>query len=248
MEAKRGVGALGLTITVSLFVGCTRPPAERAHEQPQPETATLDDLRAADALWHRVPATITYRTERQRPGLPASAHQCLRGFVDEREDIPHALRMCDPAGVVTLVWDPPTRWRIDVSEGETTTTAIVVGDRGVTCDLTRGTARACRTHPAREIARTFPFHELIAAIATTSREMGVAPDGPVTVRIESVAGSSVRCYQRRSEETSVTWCFAPDGALLSMAIRTEGRGPTIAVAETVTDMVDGDRFARPLAG
>lgn len=243
MAAKRGVGALGLTIAVSLSVACTRAPAERAQERPpQPEAATLEDLSAADALWHRVPATITYRTERQRPGLPASAHQCLRGFVDEREDIPHALERCDPGGVVILVWDPPRRWRIDVSEGETTTTAIVEGARGIVCDLTTGTIRACRSHRAKEIARTFPFHELIAEFGSTSREMGIAVDGPITVRRETVAGSSARCFQRRSAETSITWCFAPDGALLSLAIRTEGRGPTLAVAEQVDAEIDASRF------
>ena len=57
MLAKRGVGDSG-------------------HEQTQPEKATFEDLRAAEALWHRV---ITYRTERQRPGLPASAHHVSEG-------------------------------------------------------------------------------------------------------------------------------------------------------------------------
>jgi outer membrane biogenesis lipoprotein LolB len=247
MVAERGVRALVSIVAACLLAACTTPATERTSDPRPTEIAALDDLRAADARWHRMPATITYRTERQRPGLPASAHQCLREFVDYREDIPDALRTCDPAGVVTLVWDPPKRWRIDVTEALTTTTAIVVGDRGVVCDSSTGAARTCRSQPVHEIVRTFPFHELIATTGATSRQVGIAAGGPTTVRERIVAGSSVRCFERLSGETSATWCFTPDGRLASLAIRTEGRGPTTAIAERVSGEIDAARFVGPLA-
>jgi hypothetical protein len=236
-------------VTLFILIACTSSPTAPA-PSPSPsqsslETATLADLRDAIATWHVRPATIVYHTSRQRPGMPISAHQCLREYVLVRADIPMGLRTCDPAGVVTLTWDPPTRWRIDVTEAGKTTTAIVVGNRGVVCGPSKGDGGSCRSRSAGSIARTFPFIELIAAVGATSKEAGIEGGGEITVRSRIVAGTPTRCYQRRSEAASVTWCFAAGGALLSLALRTEGRAPTIAEAERVSEDVTPGRFTMP---
>jgi hypothetical protein len=242
MMAMRGLRPI---VSVVVLIACTSQPSDPAPSAEAPESATLADLREAIATWHQTSATIVYRTSRQRPGLPISAHQCLREYALVRSDIPMALRTCDPAGVVTLVWDPPARWRIDVTEAGKTTTAIVEGNHGIVCGLSHGDGGSCRSGSVGTIARTFPFHQLIAAVGATSREAGVEAASGITVTSRIVAGMPVRCYQRRSGTASATWCFAVEGALLSLVLRTEGRAPTIVEAERISDDVSPGRFVIP---
>ncbi len=206
-----------------------------------PTVTTVAELRAAVARWHRTSATVTYRTERQRPGLPESVHQCLRAVVEERSGVAAALRYCDPRGIVTLVWDPPRRWRLDVGEAGTTTIAIVVGDDGLTC--VRG-APSCRSLTVLEILHDLPFTELMTGVAETARSAGLSADGPVTMTEDVVAGIPVRCLERRTGASAARWCFAEDGVLLSLALETEGHAPTTIEATRVSDEVDDARFDR----
>jgi hypothetical protein len=203
---------------------------------------TIAELRAAIATWHRTSATITYRTERQRPGLPESVHQCLRAVVEERSGVAAALRYCDPSGIVTLVWDPPMRWRLDVGEAGTATTAIVVGDEGLIC--LRGEP-SCRSRPVDAMLDDLPFGALITGVAETARSAGLSANGPVTMTEDVVAGIRVRCFERRAGASAARWCFADDGALLSLALETEGHAPTIIEATRVSDEVDDARFDPP---
>lgn len=204
--------------------------------------ATIAELRAAVATWHRTPATITYRSERQRPGLPESVHQCLRAVVEERSGVAAALRFCDPNGVVTLAWDPPLRWRIDVEEAGTTTSAIVVGRDSILCERPDGAERSCRSRAVNAILGDLPFRELIAGVARTLRSVGLSPGGSITVTPDLVAGEPVRCFERRSGASAARWCFAEEGELLSLELMTEERAPTIIEAARVSDEVDDSRF------
>ena len=177
----------------------------------------MRELRRALARWRDAPATLTFRTERQRPGLPLSAHQCLRGFVDDRADIPEALQVCDPAGVATRVWDPsPARFRLDVTEAGTTITAIVVGGRGVMCTPELG----CRSRTPRWIVRSFPFHELIEPVEVTLAGAGIDPAAPVTGSRRRAGYGALDCFEVASLGSSVVWCFR-DGVLRSLRIRPE---------------------------
>ena len=204
--------------------------------------ATIGELRDAVATWHRTPATITYRSKRQRPGLPESVHQCLRAVVEERTGVAAALRFCDPNGVVTLAWDPPLRWRLDVEEAGTTTTAIVVGRDSILCERPDGAERSCRSRADGAILGDLPFRELIAGVAGTLRSVGLSPGGSITVTPDFVAGEPVRCFERRSGGSAARWCFAAEGELLSLELMTEGRVPTIIEAARVSDEVDDARF------
>lgn len=236
-------GLLAVLVGVTLAWSCT-PPLPRPPTPSRSRTTTIQELHEAIARWHRTRATITYRTERQRPGFPASAHQCLRQVVGDRSEIPMGLTMCDPAGVVTLAWDPPTRWRLDVTEAGATTSAVVIGSRGVVCERTDGPDATCRSQPVNEIARAFPFHELIAGVRPTVQEVGITPGGSITVTEGVVAHTQVRCFERGSAQSGVTWCFAGD-VLLSLTLRLEGRAPTIAEAERFSGDVADERFEPP---
>jgi hypothetical protein len=249
MEARRRCGTVPAAIVVAAVVlsACTpassvMPNAPTGTPAVTPTVTTVAELRAAVARWHRTSATITYRTERRRPGLPESVHQCLRAVVEESSGVAAALRYCDPRGIVTLVWDPPRRWRLDVGEAGTTTSAIVVGGDGLIC--VRGEP-SCRSHTVDAILDDLPFAELITGVAATARSAGLSADGPVTMTEDVVAGIPVRCLERRAGASAARWCFADDGALLSLALETEGHAPTIIEATRLSDDVDDARFDPP---
>ena len=131
---------------------------------PQVQTGTMADLQEALARWHRVAATVVYRTARQRPGLPSAAHQCLRQLVDDRADLPIAQAKCDPAGVARLLSDPPARWRLEVTEANRTVSATVDEEHSVVCARANGGKERCRRRSNDRLVRSFPFHELVTDV------------------------------------------------------------------------------------
>lgn len=249
MEARRRWGPVPAALLVAAVAlsACTpassgRPEAPTGTPTAVPTVATIAELRAAIVRWHRTSATITYRTERQRPGLPESVHQCLRAVVEERSGVAAALRYCDPSGIVALVWDPPRRWRLDVEEAGTRTTAIVVGGHGLICLRVEP---SCRSRPVHLILDDLPFVALVTGVAETARIAGLSAEGPVTMTEDVAAGIPVRCFERRAGASAARWCFADDGALVSLALETEGHAPTIIEATSVSDRVDDARFDPP---
>jgi hypothetical protein len=244
MAARRCDPVMTALLIMAVALPACTPSSAQHPTRPTPTTTTTGALRAALAQWHRTRATITYRTERQRPGLPESVHQCLRAVVEDRSGIPKALRFCDPKGVVTLVLDPPRRWRLDVEEGGTTTTAIVVGYDGILCERPDGAEASCRPRSVDALLADVPFRELIVDAVSTARDVHLSPGAPITVTTGVVAGVPVRCFERRSGSSAARWCFAGDGALLSITLETEGRAPTIVEATRLSHAVDNARFDR----
>jgi hypothetical protein len=186
----------------------------------------MADLQEALARWHQVAATVVYRTARQRPGMPSAAHQCLRRYVDDRADIPIGLAKCDPAGVARLLWDPPTRWRLEVTEAYSTVSATVDGDRSVVCSRVDGGDERCRRRSSDRLVRSFPFHELVTGVRSVLDELGIDGLGPVTVTHRRVGTAAADCFERTSGASSAEWCFGSDGTLLALTLSAEGRAPT----------------------
>jgi hypothetical protein len=242
MAARRCDPVMTALLIVAVALPACTPSSARHPTRPTPAPTTTGALQAALAQWHRTRATITYRTERQRPGLPESVHQCLRAVVEDRSGIQEGLRFCDPNGVVTLVWDPPRRWRLDTDEAGTTTTAIVVGDDGILCERPDGAEASCRPRSADALLADVPFRELIVDADSTARGVHLSPGAPVTVTTGMVAGVPVRCFERQSGSSAARWCFAGDGALLSITLEIEGRAPTIIEATRASHAVDDARF------
>jgi hypothetical protein len=225
---------LATVLVAVLAAACTVTADPRAQPAPSVQTVTIGDLQSALARWHHVAATVVYRTDRQQPGLPSSAHQCLRQFVDDRADIPIGLAKCDPAGLARLVWDPPSRWRLEVTEADRTISARVVGDRSVVCARPTGGDEVCNRRRSDRLVRTFPFHELVAGVRSVLHELGVDPMGPVTVTHRLVGTVAADCFERASGGSSAKWCFGSDGALLALELRAEGRAPTLVEATRIS--------------
>ena len=218
---------LATLLVVVLSTSCTVTSVPRAHPASRVETVTIGDLQEALARWHRVSATVIYRTNRQQPGLPPSAHQCLRRYVDDRADIPIGLAKCDPAGVARLVWDPPARWRLEVTEAYRITSATVVGDRSVVCVQANGRDERCRLWRSSDRpVQALPFHELVAGVGSVLHELGIDPLGPVTVTHRLVGNAAADCFERASDGSSAEWCFGSGGTLLALELRAEDRAPT----------------------
>ena len=138
------------------------------------QTETMADLQEALARWHRVTASVVYRTARQRPGLPSSAHQCLRQFVEDRADLPIGQAKCNPAGVARLLSGSTRPMATRGHGGEPD------GER----DGSTESARWCAHGPteetngagggaAIELVRSFPFHELVTGVRSVLDELGI---------------------------------------------------------------------------
>jgi len=239
------VSVLAILLVGLLATACTVTSDPPARPTPRLQTASIGELETALARWHQVAATVVYRTDRQQPGLPSSAHQCLRRFVDDREDIPIGLAKCDPAGVARLVWDPPTRWRLEVTEADRKISATVVGERSVVCARATGGDERCRRRSRDRLARSFPFHELVTSIRSVLQELDIDALGPVTVTHRQVATAAAVCFERSSSGSSAEWCFGSDGTLLALELREEGRAPTFVEVKRVSSDVRRISFDAP---
>ena len=82
-------------------------------------------------------------------------------------------------------------------------------------------------------------------MAETARSAGLEADGPLTMTEDVVADLPVRCFELREGASAARWCFADDGALLSLELETEGHSPTMIGATRVSDGVDHARFDPP---
>jgi len=123
-----------------------------------------------------------------------------------------------------LVWDPPARWRLEVTEAYRITSATVVGDRSVVCVQANGRDERCRLWLSSDRpVQALPFHELVAGVGSVLHELGIDPLGPVTVTHRLVGNAAADCFERASDGSSAEWCFGSGGTLLALELRAEDR-------------------------
>lgn len=186
--------------------------------------------------WLRTAATVTYRTVGAVDGQPTSTHQCLRQMVDTREDIVPSLRKCSRQGELELTWDPPERWRMEVSTPVEHFTLISTGARTRICP--GGNPHACRPiSPALASAeagvdilfrRPEQFLHVIGTDEVHVSDRGV-PEG---------IGTPVECFGATGSNGHAEWCYTSDGVLVSLL---EGAGVgdwTVLEATAVEPGVD----------
>ena len=193
--------------------------------------------------WLRTAATVTYRTVGAVDGQPASTHQCLRQMVDTREDIVPSLRKCSRQGKLELSWDPPARWRIEVTTPVDHFTVVSSHARARICP--DGDPRAChRISTALASAeagidilvrRPDRFLHVIGADEVHVSDRG-APEG---------IGSPVECFRATGPNGHAEWCYTSEGLLVSLL---EGAGVSdwsVLEATAVTPGVDPTDFEPP---
>jgi hypothetical protein len=190
--------------------------------------------------WLRTAATVTYRTVGAVDGQPTSTHQCLRQMVDTREDIVPSLRRCSRQGELELAWDPPERWRMEVTTPVDHFTLISSRDRTRMCP--DGVLRAChRISTAQASAeagidilfrRPEQILHVIGADEVHASDRG-APES---------LGSPVECFRATGPNGHAEWCYTSDGVLVSLL---EGAGMsdwTVLEAVAVIPGVDPADF------
>jgi hypothetical protein len=200
-------------------------------------------LEALGDVWFRTRATITYRTTGKVPGQPASSHQCLRQLVGGAIDRQTGLRMCSRQGRLKLTWDPPDRWRMDVTSPVDSYRILSTTDGSVLCDATE-VERTCRSIPAGQAKRASPFGFLFLSPDQILRAIGSSDEEVVPEPGTDMAGTSVACFAARGRRGRVEWCYSRGGALLSFL---EGAGADLATLEAVavSDQVFEGDFELP---
>jgi hypothetical protein len=198
--------------------GCSGPNADA--DEPLAPSASPPSVSAADArdrlvalgdAWFEQRANVTYRTVGAVQGQPSSTHQCLRQMVDTRADIVPSLRKCSRQGRLQLTWDPPERWRMEVTTPLDHFTLISTHDRARICPS--GDTHSCHTiSSAAAMAKAMDvFFQRPEQILDTIGATEVATTAPS----EAQADTPPECFAATGRHVHVEWCYARDGLLLS---------------------------------
>jgi hypothetical protein len=226
----------------TLLASCTHD-GHTAHEATRSTRAAGDELRASERMWSAAEGTITYGTERTRPGEPISSHQCLRQLVGDAIDIPTGLRMCDRSGMLTLTWEPTAdRWRMDLEERGIRTTVIGDGRSRSVCRYPSLGMPDCLRVDRAVAVRSAPFRWLVLPIARTLRELGIAKTASVAASRRVVADRTADCFEVGSEVANASWCFTDEGLLVYLALRSAGQGSMTLEAERISPEVSPSAF------
>jgi hypothetical protein len=209
-------------------------------------------LELLGGVWFQTSATIAYRTADHVPGLATSPHQCLRQIVGAAIDRQTALRMCLRAGVITLAWDPPGRWRMDVSSADGTFTLISTPTASYLCRHVHGGVAACAVRSSIDVENGTPFRFVLMRPRQVLDEIGAKAEGAVTQTSErTIAGLSADCFSAAGDEEQavdrVEWCYSGGGILLFFSTATEEGGSTTLEATTASTEVSDAEFVPPSA-
>ena len=210
-------------------------------------------LESLASEWFQISGTITYMTTQHPAGEATSLHQCLRQMFGGRIDRQAAIRICRGQGVATLTWDPPDRWRMDVSSPVRASTLMVVPAGGYVCrEGERG--RSCVGISQGDAEKRTGFGFIFWDPAQLLEQAGLNVPGSVTeTATRTIAGTRAECFGRRrpTEGPGVEWCYSKDGVLVFFS-STEGGTATTLEATRISAMFPRRRplfiHGRPRSG
>ena len=222
---------------------------------PAGSSATLpgdprERLESLGREWFRTSAKITYRTTDRAPGQATSPHQCLRQLAGGALDVQTASRMCNGEGVMTLTWDPPDRWRMDVSSPDGAFVLISAPDAGYLCRGDEGSKSGCLARSPNDAEALAPFAFFFRSPARILEEIGADVDGAVTQSSErTIAGVLAECFSATGgsghEKDRVQWCYSKEGIPLYFLSRVEGGDSTTLEATQVSADISNADFLPP---
>lgn len=217
------------------------------HRLTPPARARLESL---GGVWFETSATIAYRTADHAPGEATSPHQCLRQMVGGAIDRQTALRTCLREGEITLAWDPPGRWRMDVSSASGTFTLISIPTASYLCRYVDGGVAGCAVRSSTEVENGTPFRFIFMRPRQVLEEIGAKAEGAVTQTSErTIAGLSADCFsaagEKEQEIDRVEWCYSGGGILLFFSTATAEGGSTTLEATAVSTEVSDAEFVPP---
>jgi hypothetical protein len=209
-------------------------------------------LESLGGAWFQTSATIAYRTADHAPGEATSPHQCLRQIAGGAIDRQTALRMCLREGAITLAWDPPGRWRMDVSSSDGTFILISTPTASYLCRHVDGGVAACAVRSSTEVENSTPFRFMLLKPGQVLDEIAVTAKAAVTqTSSRMIAGLSAECFsaagEARQRTDRVEWCYSAGGILLFFSTATEEGGSTTLEATAVSTEVSDAEFVPPSA-
>src|SRR5262245_44112854 len=217
MRARRTF-RIAVGTCVAFATACT------AGETPQ-RIDPLTRLQTLGAAWLETPATVTYSTLEHTAGSATSVHQCLRQVVET--SVEAAIRMCNPKGELTLTWDPPDRWRMEISNDRGSATLLSTPDGAYRCRRPADEARACASTSA-ELTSVGSFGSILRPPSEVLEMLGADVGDGLSARPERrIAGLRSECFSaaRQSadgETNRADWCFSEDGILLWSHVEIDG--------------------------
>jgi hypothetical protein len=242
MWVRRSTWIAALTVTaclVALVAACTT-------SGPAYEGDPLARLESLGAAWFETPATVTYSTLEHEAGSATSVHQCLRQVVET--SVETAIRMCNPKGELTLTWDPPDRWLMEVSNDRGSSTLLSTPDGAFQCHQPVDEARVCAPTSATELASEAPFGSILHPPSQVLDVLGPGAAEALTARPgRQIAGMPAECFSAilpgaDDEASRANWCYSKDGILLRSSVVLPDTGATLLEATEVSRSVSGAAF------
>ena len=163
---------------------------------------------------------------------------------EESIGLPIALRTCLQEGAVTLAWDPPGRWRIDVPSSDGTFTLFRTPSGGYVCRQGVESVAQCAIRSSAEVENRTPFRFILVRPRSVLDEIGAKAHGAVTqATARTIAGLSAECFSAAGNEGQgidrVEWCYSESGILLLFSsVTDEGRTMTLEATAVSTDVSD----------
>jgi hypothetical protein len=244
----RRLVVLGLIVMAAACEGAGRPgsatPTATTPTHASSDDDARDRLTALATAWFGTSATVIYRTTAPVPGQPATAHLCLRQMFDHDfgQDRTDLLRRCSRQGHLRLTWDPPHRWRMDITSPVDAYSIGSTDEGGFLC-RDPGAVGRCRSISSRIAIRSSPFGFLFMRPNRLVREIGASGVSVSSSAIEADrVGGVAECFAADGNGTWVVWCYSTGGILVSMMMGSSERGWTRIEAESISGSVDEGRF------
>jgi hypothetical protein len=217
-----------LVLVVLAMTSCTSTRPEASGPGPTTPTSSGDPMTRLERLgrtWFRTSATVTFDTQTHDPGEPLSQHQCIRQlWLGDQSSIdrPTAVRMCARQGVLRLVWDPPDRWRMDVTTPNDEYALISSPGVSYRCEGAGENLSSCVARTSSQAERATSFRSVLATPGDVLVRIGADAHGSVTRALDrSIAGTKAECYWATGvSDQEAGWCFSTTGVLMFFTLST----------------------------
>ena len=239
MRARCGMASFLLVASLGSLVAACEQSADRNQGDP---AARLESLGEA---WLETPATVVYSTLEHNAGSATSIHQCLRQVVET--SVETAIRMCNPKGELTLSWDPPDRWRMEVSNARGDSLLVSTPEGAYHCHRSDAGRRRCAPTSPDELESEAPFGAIFRRPAQILRELGPGAAATLAERPQrEIAGIRAECFSATGPDGRggrADWCYSRDGVLLWSRVDLPEVGMMQLEATDVSRTVSNSDFA-----
>jgi hypothetical protein len=124
--------------------------------------------------------------------------------------------------VLRLAWDPPDRWRMDLTTPTEAYTVISAARGSYRCAGTGNGISNCVASASGQAERATPFRWLLGAPEVVLGRIGADVQGAVSRSPDRrIAGSTAACFWGMGDsDQEAGWCFSTSGVLVFFTIST----------------------------